>query len=91
MCIRDRYRGEKVTVQYVNSEGEYQSRDLELPNPVKGEPILGEMCIRDRLDIEQISEALKKDISETKKEVLDLEINGQICLNVDGKYNIKLL
>ena len=45
----------------------------------------------EQLDIEQISEALKKDISETKKEVLDLEINGQICLNVDGKYNIKLL
>lgn len=45
----------------------------------------------EQLDIEEISEALNKNISETKKEVLDLEIKGQICLNVDGKYNIKSL
>ena len=43
------------------------------------------------LDLEQISEALNKDVKETVREILDLEIKGQICLNADGKYNIKLL
>lgn len=45
----------------------------------------------ERLDIEQISEILDKEIHEVKREILDLEIKGRVCLNTDGKYNIKLL
>lgn len=45
----------------------------------------------EQLDIEQISDTLNMDISDTKNEILKLELKGQICLNTDGKYNIKLL
>lgn len=45
----------------------------------------------EQLDIEQISELLDMDINDTKNEILQLELKGQICLNTDGKYNIKLL
>ena len=41
------------------------------------------------LDIEQISNALGLDIKEAKNRILELEISGRICLNTDGKYNIK--
>lgn len=61
--LLDEYRGEKVTIQYVNLEGEYKTTNLELLNPEKGEPILGAVPVN---NVAYYEDAIRLDYSGNK-------------------------
>jgi DNA processing protein len=79
-----------LKAQLFSGVGDIIPGKLDLISNTESNEILNLLKV-EQLDIEQISTALEMDINTLRSDLLELEINGQICLNADGKYNIKLL
>jgi regulator of sigma E protease len=61
--LLDEYRGEEVTVQYINLDGEYKFTNLDLPNPENDKPILGAIPVNNSAYYE---DAIRLDYSDNK-------------------------
>lgn len=61
--LLNEYRGEEVTIEYINLEGVYKTTKLNLPNPKDDEPILGAIPVNNSAYYEN---AIRLDYSNNK-------------------------